>query len=159
MPPAPPVKLMNLTELKKLAKGYDDLMSIKTKGMTRDQLITAIEGMGYTIDHKKKTLRLTNKGKAMKRKPLNVKLPPPPKPLTQQQKTEKKEKSVATKKKDVVEYIQKNKNVLNDPKIKPLHSGKDLSSSDKRKMVIDYILNNKEVLNDSKIKHLHKGLN
>ena len=119
MPPKEKVKLMTLTELKKLAKGYDDLMKIKTTGMKRDELIAKIEDMGYTIDHKKKTLRLTNKSKAMKRKPLNVKMPPKPVPKTQDQK----DKTKSNKRKSVIDYILKNKDILNDEKIKPLHKG------------------------------------
>ena len=119
MPPTAPVKLMTLTELKRVAKGYDNLMSIKTKGLTRDALITAIEDMGYTIDHNKKTFRLTNKSKAMKRKPLNVKMPDKPAPKTQSEK----DKSKNNKKKMIIKYILSNKDILNDPQIKPLHKG------------------------------------
>tara|TARA_R110002020_G_scaffold153222_2_gene332587 strand:- start:840 stop:1202 length:363 start_codon:yes stop_codon:yes gene_type:complete len=118
MPPKKEVVLLKLSELKKLMKGYDDLMKVDTKGMSRDELIKKIEDMGYTIDHEKKTLRLTNKKKAMKRKPLNVKMPPP---------KEKKEKSASekeegTKKKHeaTIKYILKHKEILNDERIQKL---------------------------------------
>ena len=72
MPPKSEVKMMTLSELKRLIKGYNDLMSINTKGLSRDDLIKQIESMGYTIDHEKKTLKLTNKSKAMKRRPIQI---------------------------------------------------------------------------------------
>ena len=118
MAPKMDVKLMTLAQLKKLIKGYNDLMSIDTKGMSRDDLIKQIESMGYTIDHEKQTLRLTNKKKAMKRKPINVKMPKP---------TEKKPVDKEKKKKDerakVIKYILANKDILKDPQVAKLHKG------------------------------------
>ena len=108
---------MNLAELKKLIKGYNDFMSINTKGMKRDKLIELIVEMGYTIDHKNK--RLTRKKQKVKKMPMKVKMPPAPK------KEDKKDKAKAkkVKKEDVIDYILKNKTVLNDDRIKHLHKG------------------------------------
>ena len=110
--------LMTLAQLKKVVKGYDDLMSINTKGLSRDQLITAIQNMGYTIDHKKQTFKLTNKKLAMKRKPINVKAPTPPekKPVDKA----KKDKQERAK---VIKYILANKDVLKDVAVAKLHKG------------------------------------
>jgi len=109
---------MTLAQLKKVVKGYDDLMAIKTKGLTRDQLITAIENMGYTIDHKKQTFKLTNKKLAMKRKPINVKAP-----TTKEKKPVDKEKAKKNERAKVIKFILANKDVLNDPQVSKLHKG------------------------------------
>tara|TARA_R110000744_G_scaffold304994_1_gene413334 strand:+ start:409 stop:765 length:357 start_codon:yes stop_codon:yes gene_type:complete len=111
-------KLMTLTQLKKVVKGYDDLMAIKTKGLTRDELITVIQNMGYAIDHKKQTFRLTDKKKAMKRKPINVKAPIPKEKKTVDKKV--KDKNERAK---VIKYILANKDVLNDIEVAKLHNG------------------------------------
>lgn len=105
---------MTLTEIKRLIKKYDELMSIDTKGKSREDLIKEIENMGYTIDHANKSFKLTNKSKAMKRKPINVKMPP---------KAEKKPaKSKAEKEKDmrekVIQYIIANRDILDDERLK-----------------------------------------
>jgi hypothetical protein len=105
---------MTLAELKRTIKKYDELMSIETKGKSRDDLIKEIEKMGYTIDHENKSFKLTNKSKAMKRKPINVKMPP---------KAEKKPaKSKGEKDKDmrekVIKYIIANKDILDDERLK-----------------------------------------
>ena len=86
MPKIPEGEL-NLAELKKLIKGYNDFMSVNTKGMKRDQLIKVIVDMGYTIDHKNK--KLTRKKQKVKKMPMKVDMPPPPK------KKDKKEKAQA----------------------------------------------------------------
>jgi len=112
------VKLMTLGELKSLIKGYNDLMSINTKGMKRDDLIKQIEDMGYTIDHKNKTLKLTNKSKAMKRKPINVKMP-----AKKEKTTQDKEKTKKNERARVIKFILNNKDVLNDPEVAKLHKG------------------------------------
>lgn len=105
---------MTLTEIKRLIKKYDELMSIDTKGKSREDLIKQIQEMGYTIDHANKSFKLTNKSKAMKRKPINVKMPP---------KAEKKPaKSKAEKEKDmrekVIQYIIANRDILDDERLK-----------------------------------------
>ena len=111
-------KMMTLPQLKKLIKGYDELMSINTKGMSRDDLIAQIEKMGYTIDHEKKTLKLTDKKKAMKRKPINVKMP-----ATKEKKPVDKEKKKKNERAKVIKFILANKEVLKDPQVAKLHKG------------------------------------
>lgn len=118
MPPKTEVKMMTLAELKRLIKGYNELMSIKTKGLSRDDLIKQIESMGYTIDHEKKTLKLTNKSKAMKRKPINVKMPAKP-----DKKPADKEKKKKNERAKVIKFILANKDVLQDPEVAKLHKG------------------------------------
>ena len=68
-----PAGEMKLTELKRLAKKYNDLMGIDLKGITRETLIKEIVKVGYTIDHDKKELVrryrcLTNLSRKIKQK-------------------------------------------------------------------------------------------
>jgi len=104
---------MKMPELKRLIKKYDELMGIDPKGMSRDDLIKAIEKLKYRVDHKNKTLVLTVSQK-VKKQPKMVKAPPP---------AEKKPaKSKADKDKDmrekVVKFILANKDVLDDERLK-----------------------------------------
>lgn len=110
---------MTLAELKRLMKKYDDLMHVDTKGMTREDLIKTIEKMGYTINHEDKSLKLTDKKKAMKRKPINVKMPEKP---VKKDKAEKKEKK-KLKRSEVIQFILDNPDVLKDAKVSKLHKG------------------------------------
>tara|TARA_R110000765_G_scaffold280156_1_gene377635 strand:- start:56 stop:406 length:351 start_codon:yes stop_codon:yes gene_type:complete len=115
MPKIPDGEL-NLTQLKRLVKQYNLKMSVDTKGMKRDQLITEITKLGYKIDHANKKLDHINKGKKMKRKPEAVKLPPAPAKKTEADKT-------ATKTKErerIIKYIIKNKDILNEDRVKAL---------------------------------------
>jgi hypothetical protein len=59
MAPKVPEGEMKLPELKRLIKKYDELMGIDPKGMSRDELIKAIEELKYKVDHKNKRLVLT----------------------------------------------------------------------------------------------------
>ena len=61
---------MKMPELKRLIKKYDELMGIDPKGMSRDDLIKAIEKLKYRVDHKNKTLVLTVSQK-VKKQPIN----------------------------------------------------------------------------------------
>jgi len=104
---------MKMPELKRLIKKYDELMGIDPKGMSRDDLIKAIEKLKYRVDHKNKTLVLTVSQK-VKKQPKTVKAPPP---------AEKKPaKSKAERDKDmrerVIKYIVANKDVLDDERLK-----------------------------------------
>ena len=74
--------------------------------------------MGYTIDHEKKTLKLTNKSKGMKRKPINVKMP-----KTTEKKPVDKEKKKKNERAKVIKFILANKDVLKDPQVAKLHKG------------------------------------
>jgi len=115
MPKVPDGEL-SLAELKRLVKQYNLQMSIKVTGLKRDDLIKQLKDMGYTIDHANKKLNLTNKSKAMKRKPINVKMPPAPAKKTDAEKSESK----AKQRERVIKYIVQNKDVLKDDRIKGL---------------------------------------
>tara|TARA_R110002074_G_scaffold287198_1_gene458910 strand:- start:177 stop:599 length:423 start_codon:yes stop_codon:yes gene_type:complete len=104
---------MKMPELKRLIKKYDETMGIDPKGMSRDDLIKAIEKLKYRIDHKNKKLVLTVSQK-VKKQPKEVKTPPPM--------AKKPAKSKAEKDKDmrekVIKFIIANKDVLDDERLK-----------------------------------------
>jgi len=104
---------MKMTELKRLIKKYDETMGIDPKGMTRDDLIKAIEKLKYRIDHKNKKLVLTVSQK-VKKQPRQVKIPAPT--------PKKPAKSKAQKDKDmrekVIQFILDNKDILDDERLK-----------------------------------------
>ncbi len=114
-----PAGEMKLTELKRLAKKYNDLMGIDLKGITRETLIKEIVKVGYTIDHTNK--ELVRKGSKNDKKKRPTKIGMPDKPV-KKDKAEKKEKT-KLKKEDVVEYILKNKEILKDERIAKFHKG------------------------------------
>lgn len=105
---------MTLSELKRLVKKYDELMSLNVKGMKRPELLEAIDQAGYDVNHKKMTLEL--KKAKMKRLPTTIKMPPKPKPKSEADKKKAKDK----KRESVIQYIIKNKDVLEDERIKTL---------------------------------------
>lgn len=113
MAPKVPEGEMKLPELKRLIKKYDELMGIDPKGMTRDELIKAIENLKYKVDHKNKRLVLTVKQK-VKKQPQKVDAPPPVKKKPAKSKKEK-EKDMREK---VIKYIIDNKDILDDERIK-----------------------------------------
>ena len=104
---------MKMPELKRLIKKYDETMGIDPKGMSRDDLIKAIEKLKYRIDHKNKKLVLTVSQK-VKKQPKEVKTPAPM--------AKKPAKSKAQKDKDmrekVIKFIIDNKDVLDDERLK-----------------------------------------
>jgi len=106
---------MTLGELKRLVKKYDDLMSMKTKGMDRERLLEEIDLAGYDVNHKKMTLELKLKQK-VKKMPKNVKMPPKAPKKTDAEKKQSKDK----KRESVIQYILKNKDLLKDERIKSL---------------------------------------
>jgi len=110
------VKEMTINELRRAMKEYNHLMTISFKGMTKQQMMDKIVSLGYTIDHKNKKLKLTEKSKAMKRKPVNVKMSDPPKPRD-------KKKAEENLRKRVIKYVKKNPTVLNHSELKDLHKG------------------------------------
>ena len=57
---------MNLAELKRIIKKYDDLMGIDLKGKKAAELRKEIEAVGYIIDDENK--RVTRKAKGVKHK-------------------------------------------------------------------------------------------
>lgn len=99
---------LNLGELKRLVKKYNELMSINTKGMSRPQVIQAIDKAGYNINHKEQKLELKLKQK-VKKMPKIVKMPEKqPKTQLQKQKAqEKKAEKEAMKKKQEREIRKK----------------------------------------------------
>ena len=113
MAPKVPEGEMNLPELKRLIKKYDELMGIDPKGMSRDDLIKAIENLKYKVDHKNKRLVLTVKQK-VKKQPQKVDVPPPVKKKPAKSKKEK-DKDMREK---VIKYIIDNKDILDDERIK-----------------------------------------
>lgn len=106
---------LTLSELKRLVKKYDDLMSMNTKGMKRPQLLEAIDKAGYNVNHKKMTLELKAKQK-VKKMPKTIKMPPKPPPKSDADKKKTKDK----KRESVIQYIIKNKEILSDERIKSL---------------------------------------
>tara|TARA_R110000772_G_scaffold56054_1_gene127776 strand:- start:1150 stop:1497 length:348 start_codon:yes stop_codon:yes gene_type:complete len=104
---------MKLAELKRLIKKYDETMGIDPKGMSRDDLISAIQKLKYKIDHKNKKLVLTVSQK-VKKQPREVKAPVvmPKKPA--KSKTQK-DKDMREK---VIKYIMDNKDILDDDRLK-----------------------------------------
>tara|TARA_Y100000361_G_C11048644_1_gene283919 strand:- start:56 stop:430 length:375 start_codon:yes stop_codon:yes gene_type:complete len=122
MPPKSDVKPMTLSELKRLVKKYNDLMGIDMKGISRDDLIKEIEKAGYTIDHKNKKLVREGTKADKKKRPKEVKMPP------KDVKKDKAEKKSEDKKKkmtreEVINFILKNKDVLEDSRVMKLHKG------------------------------------
>ena len=105
---------MTLSELKRLIKQYNELMSINTKGMKREELLEVIDKAGYKVNHEEKKLEI--KKDKMKRLPKTIKMPPKPKPKSEADKKKAKDK----KKESVIQYIIKNKEVLQDERIKTL---------------------------------------
>lgn len=65
--------MMNLTELKRIIKKYDDLMGIDPKGKKAPELRKEIEAVGYTIDDDKKLVVRLGKIKDKKKRPVKVK--------------------------------------------------------------------------------------
>jgi len=106
---------LNLGELKRLVKKYNDLMSINTKGMTRPQVIQAIEKAGYNINHKAMKLELKLKQK-VKKVPKTISMPEKAPKKTDAEKKQSKDK----KRESVIQYILKNKDLLKDERIKSL---------------------------------------
>jgi len=106
---------MTLGELKRLVKKYDELMSLNVKGMKRPELLEAIDQAGYDVNHKKMTLELKLKQK-VKKLPKTIKMPPKSPPKSDADKKKAKEK----KRESVIQYIIKNKEVLEDERIKSL---------------------------------------
>lgn len=66
------IKMMNLTELKRIIKKYDDLMGIDPKGKKAPELRKEIEAVGYTIDDDKKLVVRKGKKKDKKKRPTKV---------------------------------------------------------------------------------------
>ena len=64
--------MMNLTELKRIIKKYDDLMGIDPKGKKAPELRKEIEAVGYTIDDDKKLVVRKGKKKDKKKRPVTV---------------------------------------------------------------------------------------
>ena len=64
--------MMNLTELKRIIKKYDDLMGIDPKGKKAPELRKEIEAVGYTIDDDKKLVFRKGKIKDKKKRPAKV---------------------------------------------------------------------------------------
>lgn len=110
------VKEMTINELRRAMKQYNELMTISFKGMSKQAMMDKIVGLGYTIDHKNKRLVLTQKSKAMKRKPNKVGMADPAK------KPDKK-KAEERLRKRVIKYVKENPTILNHPELKDLHKG------------------------------------
>ena len=106
------IKLMSLTEIKRLIKKYDELVGIDPKGKSRDELIKEIEKLGYKIDHKNKEMK--RKGQKVKKLPVRVAAPPPAKKKPAKSKSEK-DKDMREK---VIKFIMANKDILDDERLK-----------------------------------------
>jgi len=64
--------MMNLSELKRIIKKYDDLMGIDPKGKKAPELRKEIEAVGYTIDDENKLVVRKGKMKDKKKRPVKV---------------------------------------------------------------------------------------
>ena len=106
---------MTLGELKRLVKKYNELMSLDVKGMKRPELLEAIDKAGYKVNHEEMKLELKLKQK-VKKLPKTIKMPPKAPPKSDADKKKAKDK----KKESVIQYIIKNREVLQDERIKTL---------------------------------------
>jgi len=99
-------------ELRQLIKVHNVLMSIVIpKGSKRDDIIKLINSNGYDINHKEKKLVPRVK---MKRKPVvSMKSVEKTKPKTKEEKDE----MLKNQKERVIQYIIKNKDILEDERI------------------------------------------
>ena len=99
---------MTLSEIKRLIRKYDDLMTIKTTGKKKAELIAEVEALGYKVDHENKKMVLVDKSRAMKRKPASVIMPEAKKRTAlQKQKAEEKKAEREAKKKKQEREIRK----------------------------------------------------
>jgi len=97
---------LNASELRRLIKKHNQLMSIKIPPKTnRDGLIKLIESNGYKINHAGQKLEPSVK---MKRKPI-VKLPPAPAKKTAEEKAEAKKKKQSKAEKQEEEAFESRK--------------------------------------------------
>lgn len=97
---------LNASELRRLIKKHNQLMSIKIPPKTnRDGLIKLIESNGYKINHTGQKLEPSVK---MKRKPI-VKLPPAPAKKTAEEKAEAKKKKQSKAEKQEEEAFESRK--------------------------------------------------
>ena len=109
--------MLTSTELRKLVRAHNKLSKIVIpKGSSRDDIIKLIEKAGYKVDHEKKTI----KPKVQRGKQITLsqaeKITKPPAPKSDADKKKAKDK----KRESIIQYIIKNKEVLQDERIKTL---------------------------------------
>jgi small-conductance mechanosensitive channel len=122
---------LNASELRRLIKKHNELMSIKIpKGTNRDGLIKLITDNGYKINHQGQKLEPDVK---MKRKPI-VKLPPAPAKKTAEEKAEaKKKKKEKSEKQEEDAFESRKKKIEAIKKIRGKKTeGKKLSETEKK---------------------------
>lgn len=109
VPDVPPKEQMKSSEIRKLIKQHNVLMSIVIpKGTDKQGLIKLIEKNGYNIDHKEKKLVLIQGGgNAMKRKPRTVNMPAEKTKEEKEAMMKKREENKAKKKKQEGDLIKK----------------------------------------------------
>ncbi len=109
VPDVPPKEQMKSSEIRKLIKQHNVLMSIVIpKGTDKQGLINLIEKNGYKINHKEKKLVLVQGGgNAMKRKPREVGMPPEKTKEEKEAMMKKREENKVKKKKQEGDLIKK----------------------------------------------------
>ena len=109
--------MMNLSELKRIIKKYDDLMGIDPKGKKAPELRKEIEAVGYTIDDENKLVVRKGKMKDKKKRPVKVAAGEAPKKVPVD-----KEAARAKKKEMIIKTFMKDpamhKEVMEDERVK-----------------------------------------
>ncbi len=108
--------MLTSTELRKLVKAHNKLSKIVIpKGSSRDDIIKLIEKAGYRVDHEKKVIKpKVQRGKQITLSQAEKITKPAPKSDADKKKVKDK------KRESVIQYIIKNKEVLQDERIKTL---------------------------------------
>tara|TARA_R110000803_G_scaffold140861_3_gene207398 strand:- start:3382 stop:3738 length:357 start_codon:yes stop_codon:yes gene_type:complete len=116
--------MLTAPELLTLIKAHNILSKIKVPAKARKDaaaLEKLINEADYKVDHDKKVIKpMVKRGKQLKLKTAEELTKPKPK---KEQTSEQKEKKSVNEKKKVIDYILKNKEVLNDPEVMKLHKG------------------------------------
>ena len=104
--PKVPKGEMGLLDLRRLVKQYNLEMSVKVKGLSRDELISKIQSLGYKIDHENKKLVGTRGVKDKARRPAQVKMPPAKPKATAEEKAQKKRVTAEKKAQQRIEVLK-----------------------------------------------------
>lgn len=117
--------MLTSQELRKLIRAHNELSKIKIpKGATAEDMVKLIEDAGYKVDHEKKEIspkptrgKKIVVGKSTRKGIVGTdELAPDPKKKTPSEKEELKKK----RNENVIAYIMKNKEILQDERVKNL---------------------------------------
>ena len=116
--------MLTAPELVKLIKAHNVLSKITIPKKMREDvnaLVKLIESKNYEVDHKKKSIKpKVSRGKQITLKQAEGLTAPKPKKEQTPAQTEKKKMN---ERKKIIQFILKNKDILNDPEVKELHKG------------------------------------